>query len=248
MQEGTQFENILAESTGLDQEVTLNTQFNSTKDKLTTPRAAAAAGILFSVLMIVSLVLIWISIPPNPQDETGWLPESWDTISLALNLIPFAGIAFLWFIGVVRDQLGQSEDKFFATAFFGSGLLLLAMWFVSAGVAGGTISLYGAAEGQMIDPGLYNYGRSVTFTIMNLYALKMAGVFTLTTCTLSLRSRILPRWMIILGFILALLLLLNFGFSDYIAIVFPLWILVISIEILINNLKRSKNQDANQTI
>jgi hypothetical protein len=226
----------------------VNTQLSSTKDKLTTPRAAAAAGILFSVLMIVSLILIWISIPPNPQDEAGWLPDSWDTISLALNLIPFAGIAFLWFIGVVRDQLGQSEDKFFATAFFGSGLLLLAMWFASAGVAGGTISLYGATEGQLIDPGLYNFGRSVTFTIMNLYALKMAGVFTLTTCTLSMRSRILPRWMTILGFVLALLLLLNFGISDYIAIIFPLWILVISIEILITNLKRSKSQDANQII
>jgi hypothetical protein len=226
----------------------VNPQFSSTKDKLTTPRAAAAAGILFSVLMIVSLILIWISIPPNPQDEAGWLPESWDTISLALNLIPFAGIAFLWFIGVVRDQLGQSEDKFFATVFFGSGLLLLAMWFAAAGVAGGTISLYGAAESQLTDPGLYIFGRSVTFTIMNLYALKMAGVFTLTTCTLSMRSRILPRWMIILGFVLALFLLLNFGISDYIAIIFPLWILVISIEILITNLKRSKSQDANQII
>jgi hypothetical protein len=226
----------------------VNPQFSSTKDKLTTPRAAAAAGILFSVLMIVSLILIWISIPPNPQDETGWLPESWDTISLALNLIPFAGIAFLWFIGVVRDQLGQSEDKFFATAFFGSGLLLLALWFASAGVAGGTISMYGSAEGQSIDPELYKFGRSVTYTIMNSYALKMAGVFTLTTCTLSMRSRIFSRWMIILGFILGLLLLLNFGISEYIAIVFPLWILVISIDILITNLKRSKKQGANQTV
>ena len=42
-----------------------------------------------------------------------------------MNLIPFAGIAFLWFIGVLRDRLGEQEDRFFATVFFGSGLLFL---------------------------------------------------------------------------------------------------------------------------
>jgi hypothetical protein len=29
-------------------------------------------------------------------------------VSLALGLLPFAGIAFLWFIGVVRDRLGPA--------------------------------------------------------------------------------------------------------------------------------------------
>jgi hypothetical protein len=55
---------------------------------------------------------------------------------LALYLVPFAGIAFLWFIGVLRDRLGELEDRFFATVFFGSGLLFLAMLFASAAVAG----------------------------------------------------------------------------------------------------------------
>jgi len=67
-----------------------------------------------------SLMLIWISVPNNPQDEGDWLSINWNTVSLALNLLPFAGIAFLWFIGVVRDRLGQSEDRFFATVFLGS--------------------------------------------------------------------------------------------------------------------------------
>jgi hypothetical protein len=105
----------------------MNPKASSAKDKLTTPRAAAVAGILFSILMITSLVLIWISIPPNPQEEGGWLADNWSKVNLALNLLPFAGIAFLWFIGVVRDRLGQAEDRFFATVFLGSGLLFLAM-------------------------------------------------------------------------------------------------------------------------
>lgn len=220
---------------------------SSPKDRLTTPRAAAIAGILFSILMITSLVLIWISVPYDPKDEGLLLSSSWSTVSLALNLVPFAGIAFLWFIGVVRDQLGQSEDRFFATVFLGSGLLFLAMMFASTAVAGGTLRMFGTAPSQLIESGMYTFGRTVTYEIMNVYTLKMAGVFMLTTCTLSLRTRILPRWMVFLGFILALFLLLSLGFINWAPLVFPLWILLISVHILLANLKRSKNQDANIT-
>jgi hypothetical protein len=43
----------------------------------------------------------------------------------ARTLMPFAGISFLWFIGVVRDGLGRYEDKFFSSAFICSGVLFL---------------------------------------------------------------------------------------------------------------------------
>lgn len=221
----------------------MNPNASSPRDKLTTPRAAAVAGILFSILMITSLVLIWISVPPNPLDEGGWLPVHWNTVNLALNLLPFAGIAFLWFIGVVRDRLGQAEDRFFATVFLGSGLLFLAMMFSSAAVAGGTISMFGAVSSQLIESGIYTFGRVVTYEIMNVYTLKMAGVFMLTTCTLSLRTKILPRWIIFIGFILALFLLLSLGLVTWAPVVFPLWILLISVHILLANLKRPRLQD-----
>ena len=100
-----------------------------TRAGLTTPRAAAIAGIVFSVLLIISLVLIRISVPDDPQDAGAWLPHSWKTVNLALHLLPFAGIAFLWFIGVLRDRIGPHQDRFFGTVFLGSGLLFLAMLF-----------------------------------------------------------------------------------------------------------------------
>jgi hypothetical protein len=203
-----------------------------------TPRAAAIAGILFSVLLIASLALIRISIPANPQDAGTWLSGSWKIVSLALNLVPFAGIAFLWFIGVVRDRLGQHEDRFFATVFLGSGLLFLAMLFASAGIAGSIISIYGAVPGQLIDSGIYNFGRMVTYEMMNVYTMRMAGVFMISTCTLSLRTGIFPRWMAILGLVLALFLLLSTGFFYWAPLVFPLWVLLISVHILLANLGR----------
>ena len=222
----------------------MNQEKSIIQARITTPRAAAIAGILFSILLITSLALIWISVPADLQDSGTWLSGNWQIVSFALNLVPFAGIAFLWFIGVVRDRLGQYEDRLFATVFLGSGLLFLAMLFVSAGIAGGVISIYGATPGHLIDSSLYSFGRMITYEIMYVYTMKMAGVFMITTCTLSLRTGILPRWMAILGLVLALFLLLSMGFFFWSPLVFPLWVLLISIQILLANLERSKGKSA----
>jgi hypothetical protein len=216
-----------------------------TRARLTTPRAAAIAGILFSLLLITSLVLIRLAVPLSPQDAGDWLASGWRMVSLALNLLPFAGIAFLWFIGVVRDRLGEYEDRLFATVFLGSGLLFLAMLFASAAVAGGTLQMYGTTPSMLIESGMYAFGRTVTYEIMNVYTMKMAGVFMITTSTLSLRTGIVPRWMAYLGLVLALFLLFSLGFFEWAPLVFPLWIFLISAHILLANLRRP--QSANTT-
>src|SRR4051794_18387369 len=97
---------------------------------LKTPRAAAIAGIVFSLLMFAIFWLLRRSIPADPLESGSWLAADTGMIKLALNLVPLAGVAFLWFIGVLRDRLGRHEDRFFATVFLGSGLLFLAMLFL----------------------------------------------------------------------------------------------------------------------
>ena len=162
----------------------MNPELPLTRARLTTPRAAAVAGILFSVLLIAALVLIRISVPADPKDAGGWLESGSTAVAIALNLVPFAGIAFLWFVGVIRDRLGEYEDKLFSTVFLGSGLLFLAMLFASAASAGGMISAFQTIPQRVIDAGLYGYGRATTYELMNIYAIKMAGVFMISTCTL----------------------------------------------------------------
>ena len=142
------------------------------------------AGILFSVLLIICLVLVRLSVPADPKDAGAWLASSATDVTLALNLVPFAGIAFLWFIGVIRDRVGEYEDKLFATVFLGSGLLFLAMLFASAATAGGVLTAFQSMPSNVIDTGLYGYGRATTYELMNTYAIKMAGVFMLSSCTL----------------------------------------------------------------
>ena len=214
----------------MDQNMTL------TRTRLTTPRAAAIAGILFSVLLITSLVLIRISVPATPEGAGEWLATSSKTVAAALNLLPFAGIAFLWFIGVVRDRIGEHEDRFFATVFLGSGLLFLAMMFASA--AGALIIVYDINPAFVNETGIYAYARAMTYEIMNIYAIKMAGVFMISTSTVFIRTSIVPCWVSILGYGLALILLLSIGTIEWISLVFPLWVLFISVLILIENLRK----------
>jgi hypothetical protein len=206
---------------------------------LRTPRAAAIAGIIFSILSITSHTLVWISIPANVGAAELDLIRHSNTISLALNLLPFAGIAFLWFIAVVRNQLGSLEDRFFATVFLGSGLLYIAMIFTSAALAGGLIRVLSSAPEMLTQTGTYALGRAQIYQSMNVYGIKMAGVFMFTTSTILLRTEIVPRWISFLGYGLGAILVLSIGIFVWISLVFPVWVFVVSAAILLENLSSS---------
>ena len=100
-----------------------------TRRAMRTPRAAAVAGLGFSMLLAASFVLIHLALPTDSETAGAWVTNASkrNAVLLGLNLLPFAGIAFLWFVGVMRDRIGAAEDRFFATVFLGSGLLFVAM-------------------------------------------------------------------------------------------------------------------------
>jgi hypothetical protein len=205
--------------------------------QLKAPRAGAIAGILFSILFIISVALIRFSVPDSPRDPGTWLSHSAKSIGFALDLLPFAGIAFLWFMGVLRDRMGAREDRFLATVSLGSGLLFLAITFASSAVAGGLMLAYEAIPGKLMDSGTYAFARTLAYQLVNVYALRMAGVFMFSTCTLAIRIGIFPRWMAFLGYALAIFLLLSIGRFGLAPLVFPLWTLMISVYVLLANFR-----------
>ena len=196
-----------------------------------TPRAAAVAGIAFSVLFTVALVLVRLAVPSDPEDAGDWLADGGkrDAVILALNLLPFAGIAFLWLIGVVRDRMGHGEDRLFATVFLGSGLLFVAMLFVAGAIAGGLV----LATGEFLEAGVWSFGRRVSFTLLTTYAMRMAAVFAISTTTIATRLGLAPRWITFLGLVTGVVLLLTAGIVPWIEVIFPAWVFVLSIHILV---------------
>ena len=144
---------------------------------LRTPRAAAIAGILFALLYGSSYVLFQYSLPAITLDKGGLSEAQVKNISLGLSFLPFAGIAFLWFLGVIRDRLGYLEDQFFSTLFFGSGLIYLALIFVSAAIAGGLLAVYALDPNLVLNNGINLIGRAISNRITMVYSIRMAGMF-----------------------------------------------------------------------
>jgi hypothetical protein len=156
-------------------------------------------------------------------------------ISLGLSFLPFAGIDFLWYLGVIRDRLGMFEDQFFSTLFLGSGLLYIAFTFASAAIAGGLILVFSmdtnilaGSEGTML-------AWAISSRLNSVYAVRMAGMFMLVLGTIWVRTGVMPRWLVLVTYGLALALLFMITFSHWLTLVFPAWVLLVSLYILWSN-------------
>jgi hypothetical protein len=124
---------------------------------LAPPQAAVVAGVIFSVLRSVSLAIVRLAIPAYQSNSCLWLNDSTrrTTVPFAVRLASFAGIAFLWFIGVLHNRIGALEDQFFATVFLGSGLLFVASLFASAAFSGALVEAVASGRVQALGGDTY---------------------------------------------------------------------------------------------
>ena len=208
------------------------------------PRFVAISGIVFSVLYIISLVLIRLAVPASPTEHGDWLADRVfrDWVRLSLNLVPFAGIAFLWFMAALRSRIGLQEDRFFATVFLGSGFLFVAMLFATAAISRGLLETFD--EGNHV-PGQsesYRIGRGMAYALMNTFAMKMAAVFMFVTSTIGLRTAVFSHWVSYLGFVCGLVLLLTITDFAWMTLLFPLWTLVVSTYILMSDIHQDRRK------
>ncbi|WP_424627865.1 hypothetical protein [Bradyrhizobium sp. SYSU BS000235] len=199
---------------------------------LKTPKAAAFAGIVFSVLLFAVFVLMRRSVPSDPLERGAWLIDDTTYVALAMNLVPFAGIAFLWFVGVLRDRLGAREDQFFATVFLGSAFLLLAMLFAAAAVVGAIIIAFHASPEEVVHSPTFHFARGLAYGMVNIYLVKAAGVFMVTTSPIAIYTRLTPRWLAIAGYAIAAFFLIGSSYFGWSLLVFPFWVLLVSFSIL----------------
>ena len=200
--------------------------------KLSTPRAAAVAGVLFALLFGTALVLIRTALPEHPEIGTQWAEGARTRIRIAAILMPFAGITFLWFIGVVRDGFGRFEDKFFSSVFIGSGLLFLAMIFVSSAVGVALAASHGYGTDPAAHADVVAFGQLMMTTLTKTYALRMAAVFMISLATIWLKTGLMPRWLVYGTYAVAVALLISADISMWITLGFPAWVLVVSLLVL----------------
>ncbi|KAF5998943.1 MULTISPECIES: hypothetical protein [Streptomyces] len=190
------------------------------EERLRTPRAAGLAGTVFALLLAAAIVLVRIAIPAGDAETATVAPDQRWEVRTALEILPFAGIFFLWFMGALRARVGDAEDRFIATVFMGSGLVYVATMFAAGAAAGSVLS----------QPS--GFGRHFAYTLMTTYALRMAAVFVFTTSTIGHRLRVLPRSLAVFGYLAGLVLLVAGSSLPWSELVFPFWALVVSLHIL----------------
>ncbi len=215
--------------------------------KVRSPRAAAINGIVFSILIITVMLFFQDSVNGISSNiNHDWLEKHFTEASFFLNLIPFIGISFLWFTGVLRDWLGDEEDRFFSTVFIGSSILIVAMFFV-----------WGAAFGALVKTSLVNikempngaavyiFGHSFMNEILADYTFRIIGVYMLSIATLWRKTDLMPRFIIIATYLLAILFIFFAVKIAEIRFVFPCWVFLVSVYILLNTYRWAKENRKN---
>ena len=212
------------------------------KNELKTPRAAAVAGILFSLLMLSVLFITDGFAEVNTENlATEWV-DKWSRLaSLAITMISFAGIAFLWFTGVMRDRLGDQEDRFFATIFLSSGIILVILFFMWGAILSAIVNTEILITTQVATH-LYIFVFTLMDEILGNYALRAASIYMFAICTLWTKTGVMPRWLTILTYILAFGFLVTAQSIREAKYIFPAWVFVVSVYILVLDYKNTRNE------
>jgi hypothetical protein len=211
-------------------------------------RFTAIAGIVYAVLFIASFWLM--ADVPKPGASSQEIVDYYESgesnaVSLvALYLMPFSGIAFLWFIVSLRMWISSRVEHRISVLFSNiqlvSGIVFLALLFASAAalsvaalamdVGGDGLSPINAAE-------FPQYGSSLFF----VFAMRMGAMFVFTTMNIGRASKILPTWFVIVGVAVGLLMLLTASFNRALVLVFPMWVLILCLLILLHARRVAKH-------
>jgi hypothetical protein len=214
--------------------------------QLRAPWAASIAGLLFAVLFTAAVLLLR-NLPMLTATDAELVRQfatgqDQGLIIAGLYLGPFAGIMFLWFIAVIRDQIGEREDRFFATVFFGSGLLFVAILFTVLAVVSEPVVAV-RYLGQDV-PSAEEIGavRALGYTLMFGFGTRAAAVFLLAMATIGIKSGVFPLWLARAGYVVGIVLLVVVVFWDWVILILPAWVALVSLFVL--RRERTRRQPA----
>jgi hypothetical protein len=198
-----------------------------------TIRLVAGMGSLHALLFLLSYWLVTSTPGASAADQEllafyGSGKER-RLILVGLYVMPFAGIAFLWFSVALRAWIrsgARRADQLLSDVQLAAGILYVALFFVAA-AAGSAMAVSIQFAHSAVDPSLARqlpqYGR----TVLIVFAMRMAAMFVFTTSRLGWMTGLLPRWFLFVGLGVGLFLLLSATFSRALVLVFPLWLLVL---------------------
>ena len=199
--------------------------------------AAAVAGICYSVLAVLAMTRMssYPSLDASGTELTAWFDDDENQVLLvgALGLASVAAIAFLWFVAVIRRRLGDREDRFFATVFFGSGIAHVAVSLAGAAVLAGPAVAMTTLDAAEVTPASASLAGGVAAALLLVVGPRIQAVFIFTTSTVILRSKVLPSWLAVVGYTAGLVMFVMPFVSLPVGYVFPVWVFAVSVVLLV---------------
>jgi len=195
----------------------------------------AGSGAVHALLFLLSYFLV--TSQPGVRASDADLVSFYQSdqprrlILVGLYLMPFAGIAFIWFIVALRAWIaasGRPEDILLSNVQLVSGIVFIALFFAAAASAAAIAASVEYSSGP-IDATSARQLPSLGNALFFVFAMRMAAMFIFATSNIGRRTGVLPTWFAIVGGLVGLFLLLSATFSQILVLVFPVWILTLSV-------------------
>jgi hypothetical protein len=202
---------------------------------------AGLSGIVFAALFVVALVLVQrapgLGVPDSVYEQFYRGPGSSDVLVTAgLYVVPFAGLAFLWHLVATRTLIDASPgvpSKIPHGLHLVSGVLFVAMVFAGTAAVGAVALLSVFSVDPLPSADVARALSAVGYGLVFVFGVRAAGMYMITTTTLTRPLGLLPRWLVLLGYLAAAFLLVSTTFHPAILLVFPVWVVATSIAVLV---------------
>ena len=205
----------------------------------------AVIGLVHALLLISADLLLMTRTPGVKASDEELVAFYLDpgerrvVVVAGLYLLPFAAIAFIWFLVALRMWISASAPR--VNLLLSNVQLVCGIVYTTLMLAaGGALSVVATSvelSDEPVDPLLARQLPQYGASLFLVFALRMAAMFVLTSTNLGRISGILPRWFIYVGFVVALVLLLTASLNSWLTLVFPAWIIAFCV-ILIDRARR----------
>jgi hypothetical protein len=202
-------------------------------------RLSGLTGILFAVLFVLALVLIYTTprlAASDAQITAFYAGSSTVLVTVGQFLIPLAGIAFLWHAHTTRLLIKFRTPTPSAIPYglqLASSILFVVLLFAGTASAGAVALLKDLTHGPLPSADVVRGMLALGYALVFIYAIRGAGMYALTTTNLLRGAGIMPTWLAIVSYLLALFLLVSTTLHPVVVLLFPTWVVVAGLVVFI---------------
>jgi hypothetical protein len=202
---------------------------------------AGIMAVAFAGFYVAGLVLVHSSPDLHASDaafSAFYRSSGTARMTVGLNFVPFAGIAFLWHMNAVRLLLAARTPSPSAMPYglqLVSGILFVALLFAGTATAGSVALLKDLTTAPLpsmdVARGLLGVGYGMVF----VYAVRGAGMYAITTTRLLRSAGLLPRWLAVVGYLMAAFLLVSTALEPVVMLLFPAWAVLVGVAVFLRS-------------